>query len=229
MAAPAHSLLTLEEARAALRVQSAAADERIEQLLGLVTEMMEEEAHTRFVERNTTDITEYHDTLAQQTFVVAAVRPIRTVTALYVPASSTTAIEASKYVVDGPAGMVMLKGTGLSSRLRRPAPPIGPMGADFPEDYYSRYGIAFPEGADAVKLVYRGGFENTAGVPGALKLAASTVLARVYREEERKTQGLTSEIAAGLATAMKFAASYYSDDVRVVLRRYGNLSRTARA
>ena len=78
-------------------------------------------------------------------------------------------------------------------------------------------------------MLYRGGYVDTDSVPGDLKRAASDILARWWREEERKSQGLTAEVAQGFTFATKWDNKIVSADAQRILKRAGNLSQTARA
>jgi hypothetical protein len=234
MAAPVYSLLTTDEALAALRVQDVGniTTQLEESWLPAVTELCEQVADTRFVERQAVAIEEIHDLQVAQGFLQLRRRPIIDAAALklYIPFDGSE-VEAEAFLIDEAAGRLMIRNLSASGRPSRPPSQWdGPGFVDFPEDYYVRLGGGvFPAVNGAAKVSYRGGYVDTDSVPGALKRAAASILARWYREEERKSQGLTGEIAQGFSFASKFSDAVVTQEDRRILKSLGNLSRTARA
>jgi len=234
MPVPTHSLLTADEAKAAIKLQSSDSGiiTRLESMLGWVAELIEQIAETQFVERTDDPIVEVHDLAVPQGFLQLRRRPVIEPTTLTLSVGDPASlVDPSNYYVDGARGLIMLKGGAASARINRRPPSMfggNPAWIDFPEDYYSRGGMSFDGIPQSATVSYRGGFETTATVPGDLKRVASNVLARWWREEERKSQGLTSEIAQGFSFATKFVNQLVSDEDRRTIAARGNLSRTAR-
>jgi hypothetical protein len=195
------------------------------------TELIEDIAETQFVERSTTALAEIHDLAVPQGFLQLRRRPIIGTVAVVIGDPGTTALLDTTYHVDAVGGQILLKASSANPRANRKPPSMfegNPNWIDFPEDYFSRYGIAFPAIPHSAVVTYRGGYVNTAAVPGELKRVAGNILARWYREEERKSQGLTSEVAQGLTYATKFDNRLVNDEDRRYILAAGNLSRTAR-
>lgn len=232
MAEPAWSLLTTAEALDGLRLDGSVGDITTQlegRYLAQVTEIVEEIVGYQIIERAATVIEELHDLQVVQGFLQLRRRPIIAFSKLFIPADGSE-VDTDQYTIDTIEARVMLKGTSGSGRAGPPPSRWdGPGFVDFPEDYYARFGGgAFPALVAAAKVEYRGGFENTASVPGGLKRAALDILARWYRDEERKSQGKSSEVAQGFTFVSKFSDQIVSEEVRKMLRRYSNLSKTAR-
>lgn len=233
MPVPVFSILSTDEAKAAVKLQStdAAVVARLESMCGWVAELMEQLGETYFVERNATPLVEVHDLAAPQGFIQLRRRPVIGAVVLAVGDPAQT-VDAANYYVDEALGLVMMKGGTANARHNRQPPSMwagNPSWVDFPEDYYSRYGGSFAPVPQAATVTYRGGFQTTAAVPGDLKRAAGNILARWWREEERKSQGLQSEIAQGFTFATKYSDKLVSEEDRAIIRMRGNLSRTARS
>jgi hypothetical protein len=233
MAVPVYSLLSTDEAKAAVKLQSVDATvvARLELMCGWVAQLMEQLGETQFVERAATALVEIHDLAVPQGFIQLRRRPVIGTLVLQVGDPVST-VDVANYYVDTARGLVMMKGGTANARYNR-APPSAfgghPAWVDFPEDYWSRYGASFPGIPQSATVTYRGGFANTAAAPGDLKRAASDILARWWREEERKSQGLQSEIAQGFTFATKYENKLVNDEDRAIIRMRGNLSRTARS
>jgi hypothetical protein len=237
MPAATYSLLSEDEAKAAVRLQSADVSVlgRLNLLAQWTTDLCEQIGETLFVERAATPLDEVHDLSAPQGFLQLRRRPILDMPVVVVGDPVATVLAPTVYHVDAEGGQIILRGTSANPNANRAQPPMtlfkaagNPLWVDFPEDWWSRFGTGFPPIPHAAVVTYRGGFGTTANVPGDLKRAASNILARWWREEERKSQGLTAEIAQGMTFATKFAASVVSDEDRRLISGRGNLSRTAR-
>jgi len=224
----AWSLLSLAEAKTALRVKGDSADPELVVLLRQVTEMIEQEIGYRPVTEGDA-ITEVHDLASAQGFLYLRVRPVLSVTSVTLR-DSDTALAVDSYRVNYKEGMVSL-GRGqtapvFGSGLLRPSP--GPF-TDWPEESWARNGgLFFRPGNDSATIVYSAGYSETSAVPGALKAVAEEVLARRYRTRERKSQGVTSEIAQGFATATRYDPKVLSEDMKARLRPFKTLTQTAR-
>ncbi len=229
------SILTLAEAKLALRVRGDAADEEIVSLLAEVADIIEDELGFRPVAdiegtEPEADLDEYHDLANPQGFLYVRRRPVRSITTLYLDG---TALGASDYVLDSKAGLITLVGATVTrmggSLLGGGAhmPLAGPF-VNFPEDVWRLGSRYFPAKQSAARVLYKGGWETTDTVPASLKSIAIDILARLYRTRERKSQGVMSEIAQGLATAQKYDPKAVSEDLRSRLRGFATLTTTAR-
>ena len=214
------SLLSLEEARSALRVRGSSADEVLIRLLSWTADIIERELDFRPVTDLGTlapeaDVDEMHDLSNPQGFLHALRRPIRSVTSVYAGQEST-ALPSSAYSTDFMSGMILLNGGTVAPSRRL----LG--------GFESSIAYFFPAGTGMARVVYKGGWANTASVNGVLKSVACDVLARLYRAEERKSQGVSSEVAQGFTIATKFDPKVMSDDLRSRLASFKTLSKTAR-
>lgn len=219
------SLLSLAEARAALRVKGDAADAELVVLLRIVTEMIEDELGYRPVTA-ASPITEYHDLANPQGFIYLRTRPVVSVTSVL---RAGAALATTDYVVSQREGQIALRGSLVApvsgSGLLKPArTPF----VDWPEEQWARGGLYFGQGTDAATVVYVGGYTETSVVPGALKACAEEMLARRYRTRERKSQGVVSEIAQGFSTATKYDPKLMTEDIKARLRPFKTLTTTAR-
>lgn len=224
----AWSLLTLAEAKTALRTKGDFADAELVVLLRQITEMIEQEIGYRPVTGGD-PITEVHDLANAQGFIYVRVRPVVSITSVTLRGSDD-ALESTSYRTNFKEGMISLGsgqvapvfGTGL---LRPAATPFN----DWPEESWARQGgLFFRPGNDSATIVYVAGFSETSAVPGGLKAVAEEMLARRYRTRERKSQGVTSEIAQGFATATRYDPKVLTEDMKARLRPFKTLSQTAR-
>jgi hypothetical protein len=229
------SLVSLDEAKVALRVRGDSQDEEIISILSEVADVIEWELSFRPVADigdtlPEEDTDEYHDLANPQGFIYTLRRPVRSVTALYLGGAL---VSSSDYILDSAAGMVTLMGAKVTppSGSRLGSSPLylgsGPF-VNFPEDIWrfgSRY---FPATQSAARLVYKGGYAQTETVPPMLKGIALDVAARIYRTRERKSQGVVSEIAQGFQLATKYDMKTLSEDLMARLRQFATLTKTAR-
>lgn len=246
MAWPTYALASETETKTALRVQGTGQNTALEQLAAQATDVCEDIAERRFVERNpdpadgsqdSVNIIENHDLAVPQRYVYVRVRPIRVVTAVLVGnPSSLQTLPVTDYVIDTEQGMVILK-TLSSGNLgiwgdwsSAWGSGVGGPFTDFPESFLLQggRGPSFPPGVGVVQVKYTGGYAATANVTGELKQAFLDIFARIYRANERKSQGLIQEVAQGLSIGTKFDQNYVSPEAKAVLRSEGNFSKTAR-
>jgi hypothetical protein len=230
------SLVTLEEAKIALRVRGDSQDEEIVGILAEAAAIIEGELLFRPVadvgdSEPEADTDEYHDLANPQGFLYVMRRPIRSVTAVYL---AGTQISGSDFIVDYSQGLITLMGASVTrptgSRLGSGGYGLSLSGpfVNFPEDAWrfgSRY---FPATQTAGRVVYKGGWATTETVPETLKGIALDVIARIYRTRERKSQGVVSEIAQGFQLATKYDYKTLNEDLLRRLRSYKTLSKTAR-
>lgn len=229
------SLVTLQEAKIALRVRGDSADEEITQILAEVASIIEDELEFRPVadigdSEPEADTDEYHDLANPQGFIYLLRRPVRSVTAVYL---AGTQLATTDYVLDSDQGMISLQGAAAApptgSRLSQ-----GPLYLSrgyltgFPEDLW-RLGVRyFPGTQGGARVQYKGGFSQTETVPYSMKSIALDVAARIYRTRERKSQGVVSEIAQGFQLATKFDPKVLNEDLAQRLRQFKSFTRTAR-
>jgi hypothetical protein len=221
-----YSLLSLAEAKVALRVKGDSADAEITSLLRDVTEAIEEELGYRPV-TGADPITEAHDLANAQGYIYLRTRPVASITSVTLADGSTLA----------PADWRLSAKEGLLSLTNAPVAPVVGSGllkplptpfTNWPEEQWARGGKFFKPGSDSATVVYVGGYTETSVVPGPIKSVAEEMLARRYRTRERKSQGVTSEIAQGLATATKYDPKAMTEDMKARLRPYKTLTTTAR-
>jgi len=223
----AYSLLSLAEAKTALRVKGDSADAEITALLRAVTEAIEEELGYRPVTA-ADPITEYHDLANAQGYIYLRTRPATSITS--VTLADGTVLAASDYRLSSKEGLLSLANAPVtpvvgSGLLKRTSSPF----TDWPEDAWARgLGKFFKPGTDSATVVYVGGYTETSVVPGPIKAVAEEMLARRYRTRERKSQGVTSEIAQGLSTATKYDPKAMTEDMKSRLRPFKTLTTTAR-
>jgi hypothetical protein len=229
------SLVSLDEAKIALRIRGDSQDEEIVEILAEVADIIEGELFYRPVADigdtlPEEDTDEYHDLANPQGFLYTLRRPIRTITSVYLAGAL---IGSSDYVIDRMAGMVTLMGakTTPPSGSRLGSSPLylgsGPF-VNFPEDIWrfgSRY---FPATQSSARILYKGGYAQTETVPPMLKGIALDVAARIYRTRERKSQGVVAEIAQGFQLATKYDMKTLNEDLLMRLRVYATLTKTAR-
>lgn len=225
-----YSLLSLEEARVALRVRGDSADAELVLLLAQVADIVEEELGFRAVadigsSEPEEDVDEYHDLANPQGFIYLRRRPIRTITSVY---SSGSLVPPTNYVVDYKSGLVTFVGA-MVTPVRRPLGGFiaGPF-VDWPEDSWRTQSVYFPAGSSAARALYKGGFADTASVVGGIKAVAIDILARLYQTRERKSQGVTSIVGPSGSLATKYDPRVISEDVRGRLRAYATMTTTAR-
>ncbi len=228
------SLVTLDELKIALRVRGDSADEELTALAAEVADLVEREVGFRLVadigdSEPEADVDEYHDLANPQGFLYVRRRPVRSVTSVYL---GGTLISATDYVLDSKAGLISLMGAAVTrpsgSHLGVGYRPLSSVFTDFPEDvwrYGSRY---FPATQSAARVLYKGGWATTETVDSNLKGIVFEVAARIYRNRERKSQGVSSEIAQGFSTATKYDPKALNDDLRARLRPFKTLTQTAR-
>lgn len=226
--------MTLEEAKAELRTEGTLLDTGLAICCGIATGLLESECNRHFFINHDWDpsgdtdepyIVEGHDLDVRQSSIFVMHRPIRRLKSISIMG---TTLGAETLVVDADAGMVAIKGrtTGIVGLGREPYP-VGPFGPDFPEDYYQRLGGGwFPAGNGLVEVQYLGGFAKTADVPGDLKHLCLDVLARIWRDQERKTQGITLQ-QTNLGMVSKYGDDFLPKYGARILMPYRNVSRTA--
>lgn len=222
----AYSLLSLAEAKLALRVKGDSADAEITALLNDATEAVEEELGYRPVTA-ADPITEYHDLANAQGYIYLRTRPVVSITS--VTLADGTVLAAADYRLSAKEGLLSLANAPVapvvgSGLLKPPSSPF----TNWPEDQWARGGRFFKPGSDSATVVYVAGYTETSVVPGPIKAVAEEYLARRYRTRERKSQGVTSEIAQGLTTATKYDARTLTEDMKARLRPYKTLTNTAR-
>lgn len=246
MAWPSYALAYEDETKTALRVQGTGQDLALEDRATEVTEYFEQIAERRFVERDpdpddgsqySIAIVENHDLAVPQNFLYVRVRPIRVVTAVLVgnPDSLQT-LPLTDYVFDGEKGMIILRsgsaggGLGIWGDWSPVWGAGGGQFVDYPEQYLltGLRGPKFPPGVGVAQVQYSGGYETTDDVSGDLKAAFIDTMARFYREDERKSQGLVQEVAQGLSIGTKFDPKHVSDETMTLLKNQKNFSKTAR-
>jgi hypothetical protein len=233
------SILGLEETKSALRVRGDSADVELAEIINATTDIVE-----RFLEFRPVadlglnapedDIVEFHDLANPQGFIYSRRRPIRSVTKLML---RDTQMPNDAFVVDNFSGMVSLAGSSASPQRRilggylagpsGVAAPIGPF-VSWPEDIWRYQGRYVPQGTSSAILYYKGGWANTYTVDPGLKAVAIDIAARIYRQRERKSQGVASEIAQGFALATKYEPKVVTEDVQSRLRPYKTHTWTAR-
>ena len=220
-------LLTLEEAQIELKAEVAAANDLVIAAdITRVTELLETEAGREFVLRDGNDVTEDHDLATPQGFLQLRLFPVLSVTSVFMGVDATDAIDSDAYVVDTKGGQIIMKNSTVTPG--RPGVGFVPGFVDFPEDAWRLSGRHFPAGAGGGKVVYRGGYEDTDSVDGGLKMIALDILARWYRQRERKSQGKTQEVAQGLSIASKWQPDLLTREMKLRLQRFVNRSETAR-
>lgn len=228
--AEARDLVDLTAAKTMLRVAGTGADTELAALITEVTDALEAEAGRQFVLRDANDVTEFHDLAVPQGFLQLRLFPVISVAGVYLGPDATDALDSSLYSIDTAGGVILMKGATANT----PRTPSGPSLVarsgfyDFPEDAWRLSGRYFPGVVEGAKVVYKGGYANTAAVDGGLRQIAYDVLARIYRERERKSQGKTQEVAQGFSIASKWDPAMLSKDVKERLQRYANRSATAR-
>jgi hypothetical protein len=226
------SLLSLEEAKSALRARGAGLDDILVRLLSWTADIIERELGFRPVTDLGTlapesDVDETHDLSNPQGFLHTLRRPIRSVTAVYAGQDST-ALPTSAYSTDFAGGVILLNGGTVAPSRRLLGGFESSIAFFFPEDAWRFNSRFFPAGTGMARVVYKAGWANTASVDGALKSIAADVLARLYRAEERKSQGVSSEVAQGFTIATKFDLKALTDDLRSRLLPFKTFSKTAR-
>ena len=231
--ADAKDLVGLVETKTMLRVSHANQDAEIASIITQTTEMLEREADRQFVLRDANDVTEWHDLANPQGFLQLRLFPAISVTSLFIGVESTTPIDSDLFVVDLAGAVIMMKGATLNPV--RPGPILlrgsgagGFNAFDFPEDAWRLSGRFFPASVGGARAVYKGGYTDTASVEGGLKQIAFDVLARRYRARERKSQGLTQQVAQGFTIASKWDPSLLTNEEKRRLQRFVTRSETAR-
>jgi hypothetical protein len=222
-----YALVTLAETTTALKAAGSSADTELEGLIQLVTEEIEHSLGCQIVGTRSTgsdpDITENHDFEVSQGFLYSRRRPIRSVSSLALAGSALTV--TTDYVYDSDSGLFTLVGSSTA----KPSSPLGGRSAfnNWPEDAW-RFASRWFSGITGATLVYKGGYAATTNVPGPLKLLALDMIARVYRERERKSQGMSSEQAQGFTVFVKYALAEMRAELEERLRPYRTHTTTAR-
>jgi hypothetical protein len=230
-----YSLLTLEELKLALRVRGSGFDAMLIPVAAAVADMVEQELEFRCVADDGTadaesDVVEYHDLANNQGFVYLRRIPVRSITTVYkvAPDGTETAVAASGYTIESQSGLLTLAGGTASVAAYRRLSTFDSGSGMWPEDSWRLQASYFRAGTTSARVIYKGGFADTASVPGGLKDVAADMAARIYRIQERKSQNLSSEVTQGLGLATKYDQRVITDDHRARLRPYKTLTKTAR-
>ena len=224
--AATRDLVGLAEAKEELQVSSADNDSQIAGIITRATDFLEREADRKFVLRDGNDVVEDHDLANPQGFLQLRLYPVISLTSIFVGIDATDPIDVDNFVVDNDGGQILMKGASVTPP--RPGVIFRPNFTDFPEDAWRLSGRFFPGTVGGAKVTYRGGYATTATVDGALKLIALHVIALIYREIERKSQGKTSEVAQGLSIASKWQPDLLTRELNLRLQKFRNRSETAR-
>jgi len=220
MAESTYALVSVAECREELRVVSDENDEDIGSIAKLVSEMIEEYIGRQVVSRSWAAVkTEKHYLEVPQSYLYLRNRPLKADPASIKVAGS--AIDLTKLLFDWDAGRVVGIG-GLRSHPLIPASAL----PDFPEDYGFRFGQAFGSVRGKIEVEYIAGYENTSKVSGSLKYAALQVVAALYRNRERKGQGMSS-ISSSVGTVSKFTLDAFSPEVEKMLKAERTYASTA--
>lgn len=223
-------LVGLDETKTALRVSHDNADAELADLITWTTEQIEVEASRQFVLRDGADVDEHHDLANPQGFLQLRLFPALSVSKVYLGPEATDELDSDAYEVDLEGAVILIKGS--TANAPRPgvslAPGVRSGIYDFPEDAWRLSGRYFPATVGGARVLYRGGYATTDEVDGGLKRIAFDVIARAYRDRERKSQGKTQEVAQGLTVATKWDPSLMTNEHRRALRHYANRSDTAR-
>lgn len=212
---PDTDLITVAEARRECNIADTdhKADDDLVVYVSVATSMIESETNRKIIARDANTHEEAHEILTPSATLYTKERPVRTLDWVKVAGSL---IDMKLLYFDADSGRV-----GVLSPVRRhPLLPgsFGPLGADFPEDVNFRFGTSFtayPVGL--VTLKYLGGFASRADVPGEIRRACLTLVARQYREMVRKSQGLSSE-SSSIGSTTKFDPTAMPDDIKKLLR-----------
>ncbi len=225
MALIEYAVVTVAEVKQAVEIRGTSADSELEGLIAMITDELERafryEIVSRLVNSAEVDTVEVHDFDVPQGFVYAARRPIRSITTVELAGE---VLNQSDYVVDMKTGLISLVGAPVA-RVECPRPRSRSPFLDFPEDAALRSGRWFA-GHSGATLTYKGGFSSTAAVSTPIKHLALDMIARLYRERERKSVGLSSEQSQGW-TQFQIDASF-RDDLKRRVDSFESYSRTAR-
>lgn len=230
------SILSLEELKLALRIRGSGADETLIPVAAAVADLVEQELEFRCVADDGTsepeaDVTEYHDLANNQGFIYLRRIPIRSVSHVYkvAPDGTEQEVASSDYTIENMSGLLTLAGgTASVATYRRLSQFDGSGSGAWPEDGWRLMSSYFRAGTTSARVLYKGGYADTASVPGGLKDVAADIAARIYRIQERKSQNLSSEVTQGLGLATKYDPRVVTDDHRARLRPYKTLTKTAR-
>jgi hypothetical protein len=95
-------------------------------------------------------------------------------------------------------------------------------------DFIRRLDSYWPYGTRTVKLVYTAGYATTAAVPGTIKAQAKRYAALLWREIDRKAQGVSS-MSDSMGNVARFGAARITDEMRAALMDEARVERSETA
>jgi len=191
-----YALLTLAELKEHLAITGTGQDAQLETVINDVTDDLERFLGRQIVTR-TTALTEYHTLRGWLGELRPRQWPIITITSIsedtaWPRAYGTALVADTDYqIVKGQRDVLRRLGSGGGSA------------------YWAL-------GVRTVKLVYTAGYANTAAVPARIKIQAKRYAALLFREIDRKIQGVQTQ-NDGLGNFTRFAPAGITDQMKEAL------------